>query len=968
MEYVAGVSLTHYMRQSWTWPKLWHVIDCLLSGLAHAHARDLVHRDLKPGNVLVIPHADDAGSIKLADFGIALAVHEAASANRRIEGTPAYIAPEAASGDVAATGPWTDLYSLGVMLFELLTGERPFYGRNLLAHHQRTPAPPIRIRADVEAPTGLIPIVERLLAKAPYERFRSVAGVRAALGALGPKPTPQALGAPPQLALLDAEPTTADPADLHPAHGPSGPGLIHLREPQIAGRESARRVLTNAADAALAGRGPRVVLIEGDAGLGKSRLAGWLRERLEESGRMRSLLIKSEPQTRSGGGLRQGVLRFFGAPTLTQAEATRVFEHVFRDPEARTNAIEALWSNAPHQGPGSEGHLARAARLIADLGSGLPLMIMADDAQWSPEGKVLRLIHRLARDPKHRHLLIVVTLRVSQRSTVLAARGALLRLDNVESLPLSPISPEALAPALDALAPLPAGLALQASRQSRGNPLIALEAVRSHLEQEGVSTAPSDPAAVLRSRIETATRGPSGGELRSALARATLLGRSFTLEPLAVLCAVDGDSDAPDLPSSPEALEALLERAVDAGLAVEQGPRRWRFSHDLVRGQLRQICQRLTNWPQINLASARLKAQRAEADSTGIELEVVARHHAEGGEMGHALRMGLRSVKRLHASGLMGHATSFSRRLLEWDDVCQILSAEERGDLRILCSDAAEHAGQPDEAERQARTALELAERNYLPALASRAASRLGALYVYYDDLDEAEDWLVRALRFARRSGDRRARCAAHQSLGQFYERLERLDSALAAYQASLESARAANCHAEALAVRTAIARIDRTEGRIEHAEDTLRRVIDDATERGLEVQALHARLQLALCAWTRDDAVTARPLFSEVRQGARGNLFALELFASLGEAWAAAVDEAWPTVEMLLLQAEDLRYDVHLYVNEAEQLHRVLRQLAIRARRPDIAARMDRLDAVVTRTQSTTRAVETTDSSPTVS
>ncbi|MCA9546768.1 MAG: protein kinase, partial [Myxococcales bacterium] len=84
--------------------------------------------DLKPGNVLIVPGRSTRDAVKLVDFGIALAVPDAATAARRIEGTPAYIAPEAAAGNVGDVGPWTDLYSLGVMLFELLTGDLPYHG------------------------------------------------------------------------------------------------------------------------------------------------------------------------------------------------------------------------------------------------------------------------------------------------------------------------------------------------------------------------------------------------------------------------------------------------------------------------------------------------------------------------------------------------------------------------------------------------------------------------------------------------------------------------------------------------------------------------------------------------------------------------------------------------------------------------------------------------------------------------
>ena len=113
-------------------------IDGILAGLNHAHSRELIHRDLKPNNILVTPMVAGLGAIKIVDFGIALTTVDAGRVGRRIEGTPAYIAPEAAQGQIASIGPWTDLYSFGVILYEILTGRLPFYGRNLLNHHQHT--------------------------------------------------------------------------------------------------------------------------------------------------------------------------------------------------------------------------------------------------------------------------------------------------------------------------------------------------------------------------------------------------------------------------------------------------------------------------------------------------------------------------------------------------------------------------------------------------------------------------------------------------------------------------------------------------------------------------------------------------------------------------------------------------------------------------------------------------------------
>ncbi len=953
MEYVSGSALNPYMRGTWTWPRLWTLLDGLLSALGHAHARELIHRDLKPGNVIVLPDRVGVGSIKLADFGIALGIGDIHRSDRRIEGTPAYIAPEAASGNVTKTGPWTDLYSLGVMLFEIMTGDLPYHGRHLLAHHQNSPIPPIIIRPDVRVPEGLVPIVERLLEKSPVKRFRSVASLRAAMEALGLPETSDPLGAPPQTITLEDE-YPEEAVTLQPLAGPSGPGLFHLRQPELVGRERAQDVLRTAAEAVLDGRGPRAVVIEGEAGVGKSYLAAWLREAVEEPGRMRVMMIRSEPQSESGGGLRQALLRFIGAPKATREEAETALDEAFDDPDLTQRLLNVLWSDAPLAGPGSEAHIKEAAEVIREVAGRTPFLLWADDAQWSPEGRVLQLVNRLARPDGSHHLLVVVTMRPSQRSTVRAGRRDLLRLPGTELVELGPVSPLELAPALEALAPLPPGLAEAASMMAAGNPFIAVAAVRSFLEDEGLGSAPTDPSAVLRQRIDNATDGERGGALRSMLARATLLGRSFSLRPLSKLCAVGGDESAATLSGEQELLEGLIDDAINHGLLMEQGERRWRFGHDLLRGELRKICRNLPNWAALNEAAANLRKGRAHSDPTGIELEVVARHLWEAGEKATALQLGITGLNRLHGSGLMGHATNFARRLLRWNDECAILETADEGELRMLASIAAEHSGQPDEAEQYALTAAEAARKAELDALGARAAGRVGVLKLQHDDPEAAEQWLWDALRFARASGDARALSDVNLSLGYFYQRRGKLDLSATAYQVSFEiSVEHALIEAE-LAARSALAGLDRIQGHLDRATESFEFIADRAQEVGLEVAALNARLQLGLCAWSRNDAASAREAFEEVKQGARGNLFTLEFYASMGAAWAYAADGRWNEAEMCIMFAEDLRYDVRLRDPEAETLRITLLELARAGRRPDLVGRVEKLDMLRTRAGST--------------
>jgi serine/threonine-protein kinase len=182
MELVDGHTLAAELKEKGrlTTEEAVRIADGVLAGLAAAHARDLVHRDVKPANVLL--GAD--GGVKLADFGIAKAVHDAApslTAVNDIIGTPTYLAPEQAGGE--PTGPATDLYAVGVLLYEMLAGEPPFRGDSPMATalaHRDAPVPPL-VDKRPDVPNRLARAIERALEKDPTRRYHDADEMRAAL-------------------------------------------------------------------------------------------------------------------------------------------------------------------------------------------------------------------------------------------------------------------------------------------------------------------------------------------------------------------------------------------------------------------------------------------------------------------------------------------------------------------------------------------------------------------------------------------------------------------------------------------------------------------------------------------------------------------------------------------------------------------------------------------------------------------
>jgi serine/threonine-protein kinase len=213
-EHVDGENLKELVVRSGRLP-VRRALELALSvadGLAFAHEQGLVHRDVKPQNVLL----SNEGEVKVTDFGIARSIHvdHGVTQTGTVLGTGEYLAPEQASGKPVS--PATDVYSLGVVLWELLTGDVPFTGENFVAvalQHVNDPPPSLHsVRPDVSP--RLAATVERALAKDPAQRFPSMAALAHELRAC--------------LAELDAPSYAEDDAAMtlvtRPAPAPPSPG------------------------------------------------------------------------------------------------------------------------------------------------------------------------------------------------------------------------------------------------------------------------------------------------------------------------------------------------------------------------------------------------------------------------------------------------------------------------------------------------------------------------------------------------------------------------------------------------------------------------------------------------------------------------------------------------------------------------------------------------------------------------
>ena len=190
MEFLDGVSLENALRTAGVFPvnRALHILRQIAQSLTEAHEKEIVHRDLKPDNVFLTRVGSDSDYVKVLDFGIAKL--READKNQgtltqagMIFGTPRYMAPEQCRS--MSVDRRADIYAIGVMAYEMLTGEPPFHADNplsiLIKHVQEAPKPMAEIRPDVEVDSEVEALVMKCLAKAPEERFQSAAELAASI-------------------------------------------------------------------------------------------------------------------------------------------------------------------------------------------------------------------------------------------------------------------------------------------------------------------------------------------------------------------------------------------------------------------------------------------------------------------------------------------------------------------------------------------------------------------------------------------------------------------------------------------------------------------------------------------------------------------------------------------------------------------------------------------------------------------
>jgi eukaryotic-like serine/threonine-protein kinase len=654
------------------WTTTLQVLQDVLQGLAHAHARGITHRDLKPGNVLLV----DSGSgsaVRLTDFGIAFSASERlpTEATGSAVGTPAYMAPEQFMGEWRDFGPWTDLYALGCLAYQLASGFVPFRHHDVmrLATDHLEQDPP-ELVCPPDYPDGFNAWVGKLLEKKMADRYSRCADAAIALEAL-------TSSARISRTTFTAENRTSDAKSRRPFKliG-AGLRLFGLRTIPMVDREAERERMWAMFDRVVERGMPGVVVLEGAAGTGKSRLAEWFCERTHELGVADYLRAEHDRARQRQSGLSRMLAAAWSCQGATVDELQERVATILVAAGIASRAVaQALVEFlAPvcirhdyspgmfHEFQSRNARFDVLFEVLRKVYRDRPLIIWLDDVHWGSDA-LLFLRYVMARSSlKPMRLMAVVTARDDLLVEVPDAARLLDDLcleENVDRVAVAPLTAADCARLVSNLLYLEGDLAHRVALRSGGNPLYATQLVGDWVNRGILEPAtggfvlaepmepviPNDVHAVWVQRLERVLDESTELLVRSSTHGAERIDMQVALE---LACALGGRVDQAEWVAA-----CSLARVTDAGPALESllASRMarvevdgWSYSHSMLRDTIERIAREKRRWTAHNRRCADMLEQRRAVPHWG-DSERIGRHRFEAEEFDAALRPLLRGAR-----------------------------------------------------------------------------------------------------------------------------------------------------------------------------------------------------------------------------------------------------------------------------------------------------------------------------------
>jgi tetratricopeptide (TPR) repeat protein len=705
----------------------------MLQALSYIHRHRILHRDLKPGNVLVVD-----GQVKLLDFGLALTREE--SRHAEVGGTLAYIAPEVLTGDAPSAA--SDLYSVGVIAYEILVGHHPFSLEDTTEFINSLLFKPANTAHERISP-ALRAVLDKLLAKKPAERYPDAAAAITSLCQAAPYPLP-------------AETTAIRESFLQAA--------------RFVGRDEEVRELTEALDAILSGDAGGMWLVGGESGVGKSRLLDELRTRALVRG---VLVLRGQADNANGALFRVGrdVLRRLVIATEVGDDNASILKQLV--PDIGTLLERDIADPPPMDRDSSQQRLLTAiANVFYTLEQ--PAVMFLEDLHWA--AGIEDILNTLRYVTRERPLLIIGSYRDDEAPSLpeRVSGAHVMKLNRLSAESIAELSKSMLGhmgeqpPVLDLL-----------QRETEGNAFFLVEVVRALAEDAGslaligARTLPETVFAggvrrIVERRLQ---RVPAAG--RSLLERAAVAGRYLDMPVLQAIAAKRGIAPYRDL-------DAWLHDCAEAAV-FDLSDCCWRFSHDKLREGLLENLQTGT--------LADLHREVAQALETAYPASVenaamLAGHwRAAGDTEKEGYYAAVAGDRALNLSAF-GEAIDYFTRALQCLDA--VLNPYERAGL--LCRLAESYDGLSDytHALPLFRQSVELARTSENDAIMRDALAGLGSITLNQGRYTEATQQLEECLALFRAGGDQRGEARILNRLGIAQEYQGKVEQGIAYYEQAL--------------------------------------------------------------------------------------------------------------------------------------------------------------------------------------